>query len=165
MEKMRHKAGAVFNVIYDTGVIIKGIDGAIELVAGLVLWLSPSFVHSLLTGAHNELAESQRHSLQYLAQYIGHLDLQLATAGTAFLVIFLISHGVIKLALVVALLKKIVRAYPVAMVVLGLFLIYQVYAFIRDPTISMALFCLLDIAIIGLVWREYRLLSSENMIQ
>lgn len=165
MDKARRKAMDLFNTIYDLGIIIKGIDGFLELAAGVLLWVSPSLVHSILVGIHDELAESStHHAVQYIAQYVGHLDTQLATAGMTFLIIFLISHGVIKLALVYALLKKIVQAYPVALVVLGLFLVYQVYAFIREPTIGMAVFSILDAAIIGLVWREYKLLLSENMV-
>lgn len=165
MDKIRHKAGDLFNTIYDLGIIVKGIDGFIELAAGILLWVSPSLAHTLLMGVHNELLEgSVPHVQQYIAQYVGRLDTQLAAAGLTFLIIFLISHGVIKLALVYALLKKIVQAYPIALVILGLFLVYQVYVFIRAPTIGMAFFSILDAAIIGLVWREYRLLLSENMV-
>lgn len=165
MDKIRHKAGKLFNAIYDFGIIVKGIDGFIELAAGVLLWVSPSLAHSLLMGVHNELLEGSAHHVQqYVAQYIGRLDAQLAAAGLIFLIIFLISHGVIKLALVYALLKKIVQAYPVALVILGLFLVYQIYVFVREPTIGMALFSVLDAIIIGLVWREYKLLLSENMV-
>jgi uncharacterized membrane protein len=165
VDKVRQRAGNLFNTIYDLGIIVKGIDGFLELVAGALLWISPSLVHSLLVGIQSELAETPTHHVrQYIAQYVGHLDTQLATAGMTFLIIFLISHGVVKLALVYALLKKIVQAYPVALVILGLFLVYQVYAFIREPSIGMALFCILDAVIIGLVWREYKLLLSENMV-
>lgn len=165
MDKIRRKAGDPFNTIYDLGIIIKGIDGFLELAAGVLLWVSPSLVHTLLMGIHNEFAEGSTHHIkQYIAQYVGHLDTQLAAAGLTFLIIFLISHGVVKLALVYALLKKIVQAYPIALVILGLFLVYQVYAFIREPSIGMALFSILDAVIIGLVWREYRLLLSENMV-
>lgn len=165
MDKIRRKTGDLFNTIYDLGIIIKGIDGFLELAAGVLLWFAPSTVHSLLLGVQSELAEGSTHHVrQYVAQYVGHLDAQLAAAGMAFLIIFLISHGVVKLALVYALLKKIVQAYPVALVILGLFLVYQVYAFVRQPTIGMALFSILDAAIIGLVWREYKLLLSENMV-
>ena len=165
MDKARQKAKDLFNTIYDLGIIIKGIDGFLELAAGVLLWISPSLVHSILIGIHNELTENPAHHVrQYVAQYVGHLDTQLAAAGMVFLIVFLISHGVIKLVLVYALLKKIVQAYPIALVVLGLFLVYQVYVFVREPTIGMAVFSILDAAIIGLVWREYKLLLSENMV-
>ena len=165
MEKIRHKAGNLFNTVYDIGIIIKGIDGFIELMAGLVLLVAPSVAHTILMFIHNEFAEGPTHHLrQYIAQYVAHVDTNLAKAGMMFLIIFLISHGVVKLALVYALLKKIVQAYPIALVVLGLFLVYQIYAFIREPGIGMGLFIILDAAIIGLVWREYKLLLSENMV-
>jgi uncharacterized membrane protein len=54
--------------------------------------------------------------------------------------------------------------YPAALAILSAFLVYQLYVFIRDPGPGMALFCILDIAIIWLVWREYRVLLQEKVV-
>jgi uncharacterized membrane protein len=165
MEKIRAKTSKLFDTVYDIGVIIKGIDGFIELISGIALFVSPKLVHIVLIDIVGRAAShGPTHVHHLIAQYVAGLDNQLAASGLTFLIIFLIGHGLVKLGLVYCLLKKIVRAYPVALIILTGFLVYQVYAFIRTPSIGMAFFCVLDGVIIGLVWHEYRVLVSEKVV-
>lgn len=160
MDKIRAKTSSAFNLIYDGGIIIKGIDGLIELVTGLLLLLSPSLVHIVLSAVAGKAAAGHNQLYHFIGDYVARLDKELAASGLVFLIIFLITHGVVKLVLVYCLLKKIVKVYPAALAILGLFLVYQLYVFIQTPTVGMALFCLLDVAIIALVWREYKMLKK-----
>lgn len=153
-----------FERIYKIGVGIKGLDGLIEFVAGISLLLSPSLVHTVLDATASEFGEHHNRAFQFLAEYVGHLDDNLARSGLTFLIIFLISHGFLKLVLVYCLLKEYVRVYPYALAILGGFLVYQLYVFIRVPTIGMALFTLLDAIIIYLVWREWLELRSKKVV-
>ena len=147
---------------YFLAVIIKGIDGAAELVAGLFLWFAPQLVHLALAGVVNEAHEGHTAVHSFVADNVARLDAQLAQGGTTFLIAFLIVHGVVKIVLVYCLLRRFHRAYPWALGVLVVFLGYQVYALITTPTLSMALFTVLDAVIIYLVWREYRELLSQH---
>jgi uncharacterized membrane protein len=160
MDKIRDKASSIFNLIYDTGIIIKGVDGLIELVTGLLLLISPGLVHTVLSAVAGKAATGHNQLYHFIGDYVARLDKELAASGLTFLIIFLITHGVVKLVLVYCLLKKIVKVYPAALAILGLFLVYQLYVFIQTPTVGMALFCLLDAAIIVLVWREYKMLKK-----
>jgi uncharacterized membrane protein len=155
---------SLLDKLFILGIVVKGLDGLAELAAGLALLVSPTLVHEVLSGIVGKTSGSHGHTMLFISQYIARLDKDLAASGLTFLIIFLLSHGVIKIILVYCLLKKITRAYPAAVAVLGVFLIYQVYVFILSPTIGMAFLCLLDAAIIGLVWREYRVLLSEKVI-
>lgn len=47
----------------------------------------------------------------------------------AFYAFYLVSHGVVKLFLVIGLLRNKLWAYPASLVVLGLFIAYQLYRF------------------------------------
>lgn len=144
--------------IYRFGVVLKGFDGAIELIAGLLLATAPNLLHALLGHLVNELQESQLTG--FVAERVARLDSHVAAGSLIVVVIFLISHGLIKLALVYALLKEILWAYPYALGLLGLFLLYQMYVFIEKPGFVMGVFVLLDSAIIYLVWREWRTLRA-----
>lgn len=155
---------SLFERAYMIGVGIKGFDGLIELLAGLWLLISPASLHGLLTGLMGEAQEHQGKYAAFIAEYIAHIDKDLAKGGLIVVVIFLISHGVVKLALVYALLKKLLWAYPYALVVLIGFLVYQVYVFVLHPSIGMGVFALLDVAIIWLVWREWRALLAEKVV-
>jgi len=153
-----------FEFVYKIGVGIKGFDGLVELIAGIALLISPHIVHVVLGSISGEFHEHMHvhRSFQFISEYVARLDGDLARSGLTFLILFLIIHGLVKLALVYCLLKEIVKAYPYALAVLTLFLIYQAYVFVKAPSIGMALFTILDAVIIWLVWREYRELRAKK---
>ncbi len=152
-----------FERIYKIGVGIKGFDGLVELVAGLALLLSPALVHDILAAISGRASHYHGQVSHFIIEYVARLDSDLAKSGLTFLIIFLIGHGVVKLALVYCLLKEIIKAYPYALAVLGLFLVYQIYVLVRNPlAIGMWLFTILDVVIIYLVWGEWRKLIRDS---
>ncbi len=155
MDKLRHKPW--FETAYKIGVALKGVDGLFELVTGLVLLASPSLIHTILTAIIGHAHKHTGHAYHFIGEYVAHVDQDLARSGLAFLIIFLVAHGIIKLVLVYCLFRRITWAYPYALGVLVLFLIYQVYVLIKDPlSPALWLFTILDIVIIWLVWGEWR---------
>ena len=161
MTSFRHQPW--FTTIYRIGVAIKGIDGLLELVAGLFLLFSPHLLHQFLQGIVGKAELHHTHTTHLVATYIAHIDADLARSGLTFLIIFLIGHGIVKLALVYCLLRRILWAYPYALGVLGFFLLYQLYALIINPlSVGMWIFTALDIAIIYLVWGEWKDLKEKK---
>lgn len=150
-----------YEKVYKIGVAVKGFDGFIELLAGLWLLIAPGSLHQLLQFLFGHAVKHQSHFMQFIAEHIAHIDTELATGGLLVVVLFLLSHGIVKIALVYCLLKEIVWAYPYALAVLGAFTIYQAYLFISHPTIGMGLFTLIDIIIMWLVWGEWQKLKLE----
>ena len=76
------------------------------------------------------------------------------------MILFLLTHGIVKLVLVYCLLKQFRRVYPYGLAVLTIFAVYQIYVLIQRPTLSLALLAALDVVIIWLVWREWRSLPK-----
>ena len=74
-----------------------------------------------------------------------------------FYACYLISHGVIKLGLVVGLLKGKLWSYPASLVVLGLFIVYQLYRFSYTHGVGLIVLTVFDFFVLGLVWHEYLL--------
>jgi uncharacterized membrane protein len=146
-------------------VIVKGIDGALELIVGLLLLVVPTLPHSTLESISSHALALNTPLGNFVANYTESLDDQLAAGGNAFLVAFLIAHGLIKLVLVFCLLRRWYRAYPAAIAVLAAFLIYQVYLSIAAPTVTIIAFAVLDAIIIFLVYREYRELRLNARVQ
>lgn len=151
-----------FELIYKIGIGIKGFDGFVEFIVGAALLASPQIVHNVLMSVMAEVGERSTPSFHFIAEYIARLDADLAKNGLIFLIAFLITHGFVKLVLVYCLLKEIVKVYPAALAILGAFLAYQLYVFIIHPTIGMALFTILDIIIVWLVWGEYKDLKVKK---
>lgn len=163
MKKFQHHTRTILDWFYDIGIAIKGFDGAVELVAGILLWISPQLLHRMLQALLGEAHERHTHTARFVAENIARIDADLTKGGIVVVIFFLIMHGVVKIGLVVALFKKWHWAYPWAIGVLGAFLAYQVYVFVKHPTVPMALFSLLDAIIVWLVFKEYREVSRENM--
>src|SRR5947199_6633238 len=105
---------------------IKGIDGLIELIGGVTLLLvsqievqkviAAVLARDLLGPPDGSLA---RHFVAGTAEF--------ASGNRTFAVVYLGLHGVLKLAMVLALLRKWIRAYPVVVAVLVLFVAYELY--------------------------------------
>ena len=134
--------------LFKVAMLVKGIDGAAELIVAMVLLLvSAATVHRLVADV--------------LAHVVTITD-GFATGNRTFAVVYLALHGVVKLALVVALLRKWVPAYPVAIAVLGAFVVYELYRATRTGSLLLPVLAVLDIAIIVVIVREYRLLRHDR---
>jgi uncharacterized membrane protein len=68
----------------------------------------------------------------------------------------------VKLGLVVALLRQVLPAYPVAAGVLAVFCAYEVYRAVDRDAWSMWAAAALDLVVVVLVLREYRRLRSRR---
>jgi uncharacterized membrane protein len=139
---------------YEIGIIVKGIDGFFELLAGLLLVAVPprfitGFARSLTKG---ELVEDP-HS--FVANHVVSYGHSLAGGAHVFAAAFLLTHGVIKLFIVVCLLRNKLWAYPVGVVAFSLFIVYQLYQMLYKPSFGMAFLTILDGFIIWLIWREW----------
>lgn len=147
---------AIADRVFLLALIGKGIDGVLELVGGLLLWLVPATALTGLVGVltQHELSEDPNDlvatSLRALAQHLGSSSLH------GFAVIYLIGHGIIKLLLVIALLRRMVRAYPFAIALLLAFIGYQLYRYAHAHSAALLAFAGLDLLITVLVVREYR---------
>jgi len=70
--------------------------------------------------------------------------------------VFLIAHGVVKLALVGGLATNKLGSYPAAIVVFTIFTIYQAYQLSHQYSLFLEIVTVLDIIIVLLVVAEYR---------
>lgn len=146
---------------YEIGLIVKAIDGTFELIGGiLVLTLSRStFLHITNFFAQEVFENNSDNFIAHAIEKTGH---HLASGQTTFAALFLLTHGLVKVGLVTALLLNKLWAYPWALVILSLFLVYQIYLLITKPTFGMAFLTVLDAAIIYLVWREWQKVKTEQ---
>ena len=70
------------------------------------------------------------------------------------------SHGVIKLWLIIGLLRRKLWYYPLAIAVFGLFIVYQLYRYSFTNSVWLLVLSAVDAAVIALTWHEYRYLRS-----
>jgi uncharacterized membrane protein len=106
--------------------LARGIDGVLEIIGGLiVLWITPRAVNYVVAAiTEHELSEDPRDPI---ATHLLSASHGLAHAGKTLAAFYLLSHGVTKVALVVALLCNKLWAYPSMIALLTLFIAYQLY--------------------------------------
>lgn len=136
MHRPAHRSKTI-HTLYLIGIAIKGIDGALETFGGLLL---------LATGT--------------LSSFIPFIGPYLAVYFQLFAGGYLLGHGLVKIVLVYALLRRKPWAYKLSLAVLSLFLIYQVASIVISFSLFLFIFSAIDAVIIWLVWEEYREIRS-----
>lgn len=139
---------------FRVGIVLKGIDGLVEIVGGALVWLlTPSSAAKIVRALfRHELAEDPK---DFIANHLIWASRSLARQK-GFASLFLLSHGLAKVVLVVALWFNRMWAYPLMILVLGGFVVYQIGRLAETLSLTLALLTLLDILIVWLTWREYR---------
>ena len=143
-------------------VTLKGLDGALELIGGLVLlFVRPAtLAHIVRALTQHELSQDPHDVIaRHVLRSAGHL-----TAGTTlFAALYLVSHGLAKLVLVVAVLRNQTWAYPGMIVLLGAFIVYQLYRLVMVRfTVGLTVLTLFDAFVVWLTWREYEARRGEG---
>jgi uncharacterized membrane protein len=136
-------------------VTIKGIDGALEIIGGAVLlFVRPHTIDQWARSlTQHELSQDPH---DFIARHILHSAGQLTHGSTIFAALYLLSHGIAKVVLVVAVLRDQLWAYPSMIVLLGAFIAYQLYRLSYRLTVGLTLLTIFDAFVVWLTWREYR---------
>jgi uncharacterized membrane protein len=146
--------------IFFFSVLLKGADALIECISGFVLaFVSNSAITRLVnTLTQEELIEDPH---DFIATHLLSLAQKFTLSTQHFYAFYLLSHGVIKVFLVIGLLRNKLWAYPVSLAVLGLFIIYQQYRFSYTHSVGLLVLTGFDVVVMGLVWHEYRLIRRH----
>lgn len=145
----------VLDLVFLLGVLFKGIDGLLELIGGVfLLFVTPAQLHGAATAVTAEELSEDPHDL--IANLIIHGASNLHPNTQVFVAAYLLVHGLVKVAIVIALLIGSKKVYPWAIAALGAFLIFQVYEMVTNPSIGVAVLTVFDAVIIWLTWREWR---------
>ena len=146
--------------VFELSVLIKGFLALLETLGGFTLFfLNKNFFLTLILNlTHEELADGSNHFvINYLIQHLQNLSIS-TQYFTAF---YLLSHGLIKLFLIIGLLKNKHWAYPTAIVVFSFFTLYQFYLMLVSPSLSIFTITILDLIMIGLTYHEWKLFSNK----
>jgi uncharacterized membrane protein len=144
--------------LFDIGVLIKGIDGVLQAIVGLALTFEGRALEEWVwMWVGNRTPWS---SDDLLAIAMTHLANILSADSRKFAAYYLVSHGVVKAFLAVQLLRERMWAFPVGIAVFGIFVLYQLHRFAYTHSPAILLFSFLDLIIIALIAREWRLRSQ-----
>lgn len=141
--------------VFEIGIVLKGLNGLLELIGGILLLLvTPTQIHGIIRVlTQGELSEDPN---DYIASRLLHTSDGLTGPALLFGAAYLLIHGIVKVVLVAALLRNKVWAYPWMIAVLLAFIGYQTYRIVLAPTVSLIALTVFDLVICALTWREYR---------
>ena len=150
----------LLHIFFRIMIFFKGIDGIFETLGGIVLASVSSqtitnFVYGLFG---SELLEPDDFLTHYIVKLLTHLSVSTQT----FAIIFLLGHGLVKFGLATAIWFNKLWAYPLAGVILSIFVIYQVTRFSSTHSILLLLLTFVDIIIIAMLRPEYKRLCALN---
>lgn len=143
---------------YLGAILIKGFDGGLETLFGIILWVTgPGRVYEwVIRLTAPELSGGGHHPALHAIQ---NGAARLASTPHHFVIIYLLVHGLLKLGVAVALLKGTAHwIFPVASLVLVGFIAYMSWRLsIRwsDWLLGFALFDLLTLALVLNEWRNH----------
>jgi len=147
--------------IFEVSVLLKGAHAAIECVGGLML----AFVTTTsVAGWVNRLTPEElvEDPNDFVATHLLNMAHGFSVNTKNFYAFYLLSHGIVKLALVIGLLRNKLWAYPASLVVLALFIIYQIYRFHYTQSIGLIVLTVFDLMVMVLIWHEYGLMRRHH---
>jgi len=160
-EPSRNSAHKTLDRFFYLTIWLKGLHAALEIVGGVaLLFTSPELILRVVeVMTQDELANDPN---DVVANALLHAAENVSVSSARFAAYYLLSHGVVKLFLVVGLLRNRRWAYPAALSVFGAFILYQVYRFTYTRSLGLVALTIFDLAVMWLIWREYRLRYSAH---
>lgn len=147
---------------FEISILLKGINAALEIVGGvLVLLIPPSLVQDITAYFTN--AELGQDPDDFIATHILHwADVYATGPHQLFVAAYLLSHGIVKIVLVIGLLKNWPRAYPASLIVFGLFALYQIYLLTHKLSLGMIALTIFDFVVMYFIWREWQIVKAHH---
>lgn len=141
--------------LFDLALWVKVINGALEMVAALLILFVPA--NLVLTLAEFATSgEVSQDANDYVASSLVTMAQTYAVHTHYLLALYLVLHGGIKIALVMGIFMKKKIAYPLFMLALVLFGSYEAYrGFVRGE-ILLQIIAVLDLLLLLLTAHEYR---------
>jgi uncharacterized membrane protein len=148
------RSGSVLDRSFRVSISLKGLHALLETIVGIMLLkIDPQTMNRfVLVVLHQELSEDPQ---DFVATHLVRASQHFAGGGKYFASFYLLSHGAVKLVLVIALLRNKLWAYPLMIVMLAAFVCYQIYRFALSHSVAMILLTLFDVVVIFLTWLEY----------
>lgn len=150
--------------LFETSVLLKGAHATIECVGGVLLAVTSN---RSITGMVERLTQDELHEdrADFVATHLLAWTQAMSVQTQHFYAFYLLSHGVVKLALVVGLLMRKLWAYPASLGVMSMFIAYQLYRYTFTHGFGLIALTVFDLIVIALIWHEYRLLRRHLPVE
>ena len=147
-------SASVLHESFLVSIALKGLGALSEVIAGIAfLKISPDALNRIVMAFIATELPEDRHDFiaTHLRQYLENFG----ASGKHFASWYLLSHGAVKLLLVIALWMNELWAYPAMIVVLVGFIGYQICRYALTHSMAMIFLSIFDLIVIALTWIEY----------
>ncbi|MEZ2220545.1 DUF2127 domain-containing protein [Rhizobium sp. RCC_161_2] len=146
--------------LFEISVLLKGAHALIECIGGIALALisTHTIVHVVNLLTQDELIQNPN---DFIATHLLSWAQNFSLENKHFYAFYLLTHGLVKVLLVIGLLRGKLWAYPASLAALGLFIVYQLYRFTETQGIGLLILTAFDLLIMVLIWHEYRLVRQH----
>lgn len=152
---LRKVSGGLLHLGFEIALLLKAINGAFEIIGGvLLMFINSSYLsHIAVILTQSELSEDPN---DLIANAILTFSQSYSVSAQKFGIIYLLSHGIIKLIMVYLLWQRKLWAYPLTIIFLSLFIAYQAYRYTINQSFMMILLTILDLVVVLLTFIEYK---------
>jgi uncharacterized membrane protein len=141
--------------VFRISIWLKALEALLEVIGGIVLFfITPHFINhwsSILT--RGELSEDPNN---FITNFLSHSIHHLSSISTTYAAIYLLTHGIIKLVALGAVLKDKFWGYPLLLVVLAIFIVYQTIQLAHNVTLGLLALNVFDTFVVVLTALEWR---------
>lgn len=149
------------HVTFRIGLVLKSLYDIGEILCGIFLiFLTPERMSKLITLiSKNELSEDPK---DFLMNYLVSFSHTFSHSMQHFTSFYLLSHGIVKILVLILLWRKKLWAYPLSVVIFIIFIILQMQRFSQTHSIVLLLLTFVDIIMIILTILEYRNIKADK---
>ena len=138
--------------IFVVSIVLKGLHALLEIVGGIALYFFST--HTIVRWLYAKGGESNDLVAKFARTFTGQEH--------HFYAFYLVSHGLVNMAIAIALLSRRLWAYPATFAVLIAFMAYQLYRFTFTHDVGLIALTVLDLIVLGLAWHEYELVRRTR---
>ena len=151
----KHIRYSALDKAFYTSLVLKALDSILEIIGGIfLLFVSPNIINrAVMWLTEHELATDPH---DFWANYLRHASAHLTSSSTLFGAFYLLSHGIVKIVVIVALFKQKIWAYPWMIAILVAFIAYQLYRLSYHFSVGLIILTVFDVFVIWLTWLEYK---------
>ena len=150
---MPDKNKSSLHKLFKLVVLIKGIDGILDILIGLFIsFTSLHFIRNSISNLFRpELIEDPSDKI---SSYLFHVFQNASINTKIFWIFYLMAHGIVKILLALALFKGTKKEHTIALFILALVSIYEIYRFTHTHSIILLIAIIFDSLIFILAIKE-----------
>jgi uncharacterized membrane protein len=149
--------------LFEITLLLKALFAVGEIVAAVGVYIVPLDAVADFVGAITQ-TELAKHPHDIVAVHLADWARNLSLGTQHFVAFYLLTHGAVKLWVIIGLMRERLWYYPVALVLFTLFIVYQIHRYTLTHSVSLLLITVIDLVVIGLTWHEYRYLLGKRRL-